>query len=184
MPAYKVVTNYDNMFSDNPAYPSHSYVAVPNGLKSHQRPLPSGTRENITSSSGLQVTGKDRALFFKRPVLQMSQVMPLPHIRYTREMTMSVEDVARHDERKRLRQRQFEQLQLKRKSTPEMSTVRAKLISFKSFLGIFLPNVLINVYRIQVYLFFWYVQASTRKNLHCKSHKIQPVLWHLLQTNL
>ena len=126
MPAYKVVTNYDNMFSDNPAYPSHSYVAVPNGLKSHQRPLPSGTRENITSSSGLQVTGKDRALFFKRPVLQMSQVMPLPHIRYTREMTMSVEDVARHDERKRLRQRQFEQLQHKRKSTPEMSTVRAK----------------------------------------------------------
>ena len=133
MPAYKVVTNYDNMFSDNPAYPSHSYVAVPNGLKSHQRPLPSGTRENITSSSGLQVTGKDRALFFKRPVLQMSQVMPLPHIRYTREMTMSVEDVARHDERKRLRQRQFEQLQLKRKSTPEMSTVRAKLISFMYF---------------------------------------------------
>ena len=136
MPAYKVVTNYDNMFSDNPAYPSHSYVAVPNGLKSHQRPLPSGTRENITSSSGLQVTGKDRALFFKRPVLQMSQVMPLPHIRYTREMTMSVEDVARHDERKRLRQRQFEQLQLKRKSTPEMSTVRAKLISF-TYIGTF-----------------------------------------------
>ena len=87
MPAYKVVTNYDNMFSDHPGYPSHSYVEVPNGLKGHTtgsgRPLTgSGKRGNhITSSSGLQVTGKDRALFFKRPVLQMSQVMPLPHIR-------------------------------------------------------------------------------------------------------
>ena len=118
MPAYKVVTNYDNMFSDHPAYPSHSYVPVPNGLKGHTRPLTSGTRENITSSAGLQVTGKDRALFFKRPVLQMSQVMPLPHIRYTREMTMSVEDVSRNEERKKLRQKQLEQL--KRRSTPEV----------------------------------------------------------------
>ena len=86
MPAYKVVTNYNNMFSDHPGYPSHSYVAVPNGLKAQTRPLTSGTREQITSSSGLQVTGKDRALFFKRPVLQLSQVMPLPHIRYTCEI--------------------------------------------------------------------------------------------------
>ena len=56
---------------------------------------------NVTSSSGLQVTGKDRALFFRRPVLQMSYVMPLPHIRYTRELSLSVDDVARGDQRKK-----------------------------------------------------------------------------------
>ena len=110
MPAYKVVTNYDSMFSDLPQYPSHSYVPIVNGLRGHPRSLHAGTINSVTSSSGLQVTGKDRALFFRRPVLQMSYVMPLPHIRYTREMSLSVDDVAKSDERKKLRQRQLDQL--------------------------------------------------------------------------
>lgn len=66
---------------------------------------------SVTSSSGLQVTGKDRALFFRRPVLQMSYVMPLPTIRYTREMSLSVDDLARHDERRRMRQKELERTQ-------------------------------------------------------------------------
>ena len=63
--------------------------------------LHTNVTNNVTSSSGLQVTGKDRALFFKRPVLQMSYVMPLPHIRYTRELSLSVDDIARNDSRKK-----------------------------------------------------------------------------------
>ena len=82
--------------------------------------LLSGVTASVTSSSGLQVTGKDRALFFRRPVLQMSYVMPLPHIRYTREMSLSVDDLSRNDERKKMRQRQYDQLSLRNPSrTPD-----------------------------------------------------------------
>ena len=109
-----VVTNYDSMFSDLPQYPSHSYVKVPSGLRGRSAgptdpgPLLSGTINAVTSSSGLQVTGKDRALFFRRPVLQMSYVMPLPTIRYAREMSLSVDDLARHDERRKMRNKQLQ----------------------------------------------------------------------------
>ena len=43
-------------------------------------------------------------------------------IRYTREMTMSVEDVAKNEERKKKRQRQYDQIH-KRRSTPEVGAV-------------------------------------------------------------
>ena len=115
MHPYKVVTNYDSMFSDLPQYPSHSYVKSGNPApkKRDSRPLHTNVTSNVTSSSGLQVTGKDRALFFRRPVLQMSYVMPLPHIRYTRELSLSVDDIARNDERKKLRSKAYEDLKPK-----------------------------------------------------------------------
>ena len=40
--AYKVVTNYDSMFSDLPQYPSHSYVPVANGLRGRSGPIDKG----------------------------------------------------------------------------------------------------------------------------------------------
>lgn len=120
MPAYKVVTNYDSMFSDLPQYPSHSYVPIVGGSRgSRGRPLEAATMNSVSSSSGLQVTGKDRALFFKRPVLQLSYVMPLPHIRYAREMSLSVDDVKRNDERNRKRERHL-QLQRQRSAASEV----------------------------------------------------------------
>ena len=76
---------------------------------SDSRSLQTGVLSTVTSSSGMQVTGKDRALFFRRPVLQMSYVMPLPHIRYTRELSLSVDDLAKNDERRKHRQRQLDQ---------------------------------------------------------------------------
>ena len=42
-------------------------------------------------------------------VLQMSYVMPLPHIRYTRELSLSVDDLAKHDKRRQLRAKQLEE---------------------------------------------------------------------------
>ena len=132
---YKVVTNYDSMFSDLPQYPSHSYVPVSNGSSAppkrrDTRPLHANVTSNVTSSSGLQVTGKDRALFFRRPVLQMSYVMPLPHIRYTRELSLSVNDIAKNDERKKLRSKQYEEM---RPKLYEDSGYDSKMINFNIF---------------------------------------------------
>ena len=43
----------------------------------------------------MEVTGRDRVRFFKRPVLP--NVTPLPYIRYSKELTQSVDDIRKRD---------------------------------------------------------------------------------------
>ena len=43
----------------------------------------------------MEVTGRDRVRFFKRPVVP--NTAPVPFVRYSRELTQSVDDVKRRD---------------------------------------------------------------------------------------
>ena len=43
----------------------------------------------------MEVTGRDRVHFFRRPILP--NTMPLPYIRYAREISQDVADIKRRD---------------------------------------------------------------------------------------
>lgn len=43
----------------------------------------------------MEVTGRDRVHFFRRPILP--NIMPLPYVRYAREITQDVADIKRRD---------------------------------------------------------------------------------------
>ena len=43
----------------------------------------------------MEVTGRDRVHFFRRPILP--NTMPLPYIRYAREISQSVDDIKKRD---------------------------------------------------------------------------------------
>ena len=46
----------------------------------------------------MEVTGRDRVMFFRRPILP--NTMPLPYIRYAREISQSVDDIKKRDKLK------------------------------------------------------------------------------------
>ena len=46
----------------------------------------------------MEVTGRDRVHFFRRPILP--NTMPLPYIRYAREISQDVEDIKKRDKLK------------------------------------------------------------------------------------
>ena len=46
----------------------------------------------------MEVTGRDRVHFFRRPILP--NAMPLPYIRYAREISQDVQDIKKRDKLK------------------------------------------------------------------------------------
>ena len=51
-----------------------------------------------STKQNMEVTGRDRVMFFRRPILP--NTMPLPYIRYAREISQSVDDIKKRDKLK------------------------------------------------------------------------------------
>ena len=85
-------------------------------------------------------------------------------------MTMSVEDVAKNEERKKMRQRHYDQV-TKRRSTPEVGAVSVFLL----YLGKFVKKHFEKYVRKTApcckfiyYIHFFSHLVTARKNIHCK----------------